>query len=57
MRRMLIDDDDAVRRLGDDIGVVQLRARHTQRSTVRVRRVIVLGMLVLMSVRVRLRRG
>ncbi len=31
MRRMLIDDDDAVARLGDDIGLVDLRPRRTER--------------------------
>ena len=32
MRRMLIDDDDAVIGLGDDIGLVQLRPRRAQRE-------------------------
>ena len=32
MRRVLIDDDDAVRRLRHDIGFVQLRARDAKRQ-------------------------
>ena len=32
MRRVLVDDDDAVRGLRDDIGLVQLRARDAERQ-------------------------
>ena len=32
MRRMLIDDDDAVLRLRDDVGAVNLRARRAERA-------------------------
>ncbi len=38
MGRVLIDDDDAVLGLGDDIGVVHLRAGDAQGRRVRVRR-------------------
>ena len=31
VRRMLVDDDDAVGRLGNDVGLVQLAPRRTQR--------------------------
>jgi hypothetical protein len=31
MRRMLVDDDDAVRGLRDDIGRMQLRPRRAER--------------------------
>jgi hypothetical protein len=31
MRRMLIDDHDAITGLGDDVGFVQLAARHAER--------------------------
>ena len=32
MRRVLVDDDDAVPRLGDDVVLVQLRPRRAKRS-------------------------
>ena len=32
MRRVLVDDDDAVSRLGDDVGLVQLRPRRAERT-------------------------
>ena len=35
MGGMLVDDDDAVARLGDDIGLVQLGARNAKRKVVR----------------------
>ena len=35
MRRVLVDDDDAVRGLRDDIGLVQLRAGGAQRISSR----------------------
>ena len=37
MGGMLIDDDDAIARLGDNIGVMQLRARGAERRIERIR--------------------
>ena len=36
MRRMLIDDDEPVARLGDDVGVIDLRTRSAERCVERV---------------------
>ena len=38
MRRVLVDDDETVLRLGDDVGFVQLRARRAERRLGLLRR-------------------